>query len=239
MSPQQATQKDTESTSEKDSGLEQLLELINNWSEHKKNNPRAELREFYTAMLTADAPKLLIDTVVGQSQMAKNYMPDNEMMTGEILRLLYRITKVSTLYTKKALEETAMTSPEEFGYLNLLMRMGSPKRSDLIRESMMEYTSGLEVIKRLTENGYVEELPDSEDKRSKRISITSAGRDALVLSFPHMAKATSIVGKHISTSEKALLIIILTRLDNIHSSIQYQSKSLTLDEILELMQIST
>lgn len=237
MLPQQETEKDRESTVNNDSSLEQLLELINNWSEHKKNNPRAGLREFYTAMLTADAPELLRGTVAGQSLMAKNYMPDDDMMTGEILRLLYRIVKVSTLYSKKALEETAMTSPEEFGYLNLLVRLGSPKRSDLIRESMMEYTSGLEVIKRLTENGYVEELPDSEDKRSKRISITSEGKNALVLSYPHMAKATAIVGQHISTSEKALLIIILTRLDTIHSSIQYQSKSLTLDEILELMQI--
>ena len=60
-------------------------------------------------------------------------------------------------------------------YQMILHEMRTLEKSELIYDMISEFPCRIDVIRCLVKIGYVKELPDEEEKRSKRIQITKAG----------------------------------------------------------------
>lgn len=81
--------------------------------------------------------------------------------------------------TKSVLSESKVSSIDEYSFLLHLDYQDSFRKMELVELHNLEAPTGIEIIKRLVKNSFVDEFPDEEDKRAKRIKITSHGIEEL------------------------------------------------------------
>lgn len=163
--------------------------------------------------------------------------PDNEneipeTHTGTVLIMLitflYRYAK---LYAKKALEPSPLNTLDEYGFLATLIPQPSLTKSELIQQNLMEFTSGIEIIKRLRRNGFLEEFPDPNDGRSRRVKLTEEGKALFYGLKSDMDQVSRIVEADLADHEKGMLLPVLYRIHQFHNIIHHEDKKSTLGEI--------
>ena len=85
---------------------------------------------------------------------------------------------------KKRLNQFVTESPfatfMDFQFLFILKEHSEMTKSELIHVNNMEMSSGIEVVKRLLKQNWIEEKANPQDKRSKLIRVNTAGEDVLL-----------------------------------------------------------
>jgi MarR family transcriptional regulator, lower aerobic nicotinate degradation pathway regulator len=141
-----------------------------------------------------------------------------EVTIGRIVTFLTRYTK---LYAKKALEGSELGSIDEFVYLTyLFFRRGVEiSKMELIRANRHEKPTGMEIIRRLTALGLVEQKPSSADKRSTVLQITPAGMQALPPILERMTVVSQTLVGDLTLEEKTQLAGLLEKLEHYHQDL--------------------
>jgi len=147
-------------------------------------------------------------------------------------RFLYALHHYAKNYVKKALHDSPLQSGEEFGYLAMLLERGDLSKTELINLHINGKTSGMDIIRRLYVQGLIEEKPDAEDKRSKRVSLSQAGKGALFAAFEEMNNASFLLTVPLSSTEKLTFFHLLRKLDTFHQEMNARHRDNTLGEIL-------
>ncbi len=93
----------------------------------------------------------------------------------KFLEYITRIARLHDYYLKKFLEELPINSRIEYLFINSIASGGRVKKTDLINAHLTDYTTGMDIIKRLVNNGLLAEMPDTTDRRSKILDSTSQG----------------------------------------------------------------
>lgn len=155
---------------------------------------------------------------------------DDPTVLTMLLTYLYRYAKH---YTKKALENSSLSTLDEFGFLIALLQRDSLTKTELINLNLLEITSGIEIIKRLTKQGLLEVFPDPHDRRSRRVKLTDEGRTVLFAVIPRLQEVAHLVAADLSEAEKRFLLPILNRLNEFHAVIHHQDRRSELAEIAE------
>ncbi len=150
-----------------------------------------------------------------------------------IAKLLTYLSRYLKIYFKKGLEGTLLTTSDDFTYLAILLNKGNLTKTELILLNAHEKTSGMEVIKRLLNNGLIEQYNDESDKRSKRIILTELGKGVLFQSFEAMGKVGKIGTGHLTEPEKYQLMNLLKKLDNFHNDIYLNHREKNLSQLIE------
>lgn len=153
-----------------------------------------------------------------------------EVVLSRQISILYKFAKH---YSKKILQKTELSSLDEFGFLAALATKRNFSKSELINFNLMEMTSGIEIIKRLLRRAFIEEFPDPNDKRAKRLKITQEGLNLIVSVFNDMNKVSFIVSGNLSEFEKHQLSSILTKLENFHFEVHNNDKSSDVKTIVD------
>lgn len=197
----------------------QLVHLVNSFHAYAQQHPGASIEDFcryHLAISSLDSQKSII-----REDFSKNVL---------ISITLGRLARFADMYTKKVLEHLPLSNTDDIVYLMILDRHDSPRKSELIQQGLSEFSTGVEIIRRLLHAGLVEELPDPEDRRSKRIRLTDTGRSLLYEIYPKMGAVADIVAGSLQEQEKDLLIQILGRLDGLHQEAYQTVKTKNLDE---------
>lgn len=150
--------------------------------------------------------------------------------------LLLFLSKQFKTYTKKALTGSGMLNLEELISLALLTETPSLRKMELISRNYLETSAGVEIIKRLLKNGFIEEFDDPDDKRSKRVRITPAGTREYQQYLPRVDKAVELLGAGMPAAKKIQLINLLDELSTHHIPLYEEAKKLELDELLTKVQ---
>jgi DNA-binding MarR family transcriptional regulator len=145
--------------------------------------------------------------------------------------LVGRMAKYAYHYSKKAMLPLEFRSIEDPVYLIVIVQMGMPKKSELIYEMMAEFASGIDVINRLIKMELVEEFPDEQDRRSKRVRITPKGLEVIGQTLPVMDRVADIAYSSLTEGEKAILVGIFDKLDRYHAEHFRQSRNASFDEV--------
>ncbi len=183
-----------------------VVDLVNLWAAYEAENPDLTIEAFCIKYLAENEQRPI--------HAADQYeIPIN----GQLAAMIGRLNKYASMYFKKALAHVGMDNLEDWIYLISLQDMGTPKKSELIYEMLSEFPSGIDIIKRLVKSDLVEEFPDEQDKRSKRLKITDKGTAVLFESFPYMEKVGSMAFDTMRESEKTMVLNALKRLDNFHT----------------------
>ncbi len=147
-----------------------------------------------------------------------------------ISTLLVHMNRYAKSYSKSAIANSPFSTQDEFIYLINLRAFGSMSKMSLIKLNKQEKPAGMQTINRLISMGWVHQIDSPTDKRSKILSITSAGEYTLDNQMGKIRKATQIVTGTLTNDEKNDLIRILNKLDNFHKEIY--DKNISSDELL-------
>lgn len=151
-------------------------------------------------------------------------MEESETVESRISALLIFLNRYAKVYIKKALEDSLLLNGDDFTYLVSLLRREGISKIELIEANLQEKTSGMEVIKRLVERGYLEQRTDPTDKRSKQLFLTTTGRAALFNTFEKMTQVAQLVSGNLTQSEKLMLLQLLQKLDDFHHPLFKQAR---------------
>ena len=144
----------------------------------------------------------------------------------------YRYFRV---YVKNVLDAVPLLTFDDYISLAILAERGNMTKTDLVEDLINEKTSGMLVIKRLIDRGFVSQSDDAQDRRSRRIAITDAGMAMLRSVQPTMNQATRLFKGDLSQAEQEQLVRLLIRLDTFHRPIYLRHKDGPLDELVRLL----
>ncbi len=139
--------------------------------------------------------------------------------------LIVQMNRYAKSYSKSAIHGSEFSGQEDFIYLITLKSFGDMTKTELIKKNIHDKPSGIKIIDRLLDKGWVNQQESKSDKRSKILTITANGLDKLEEQMTKIRKATMIVAGDLSWTEKMQLIELLQKLDNFHKPIYHESVS--------------
>lgn len=142
--------------------------------------------------------------------------PSPQQMTGILLARLQRFLHLSS---KPILRTTGLGSPDEFGLLATLLFVGRCTKSQLLRQCLLELTTGSQMLKRLKEDGLIREEANPADGRSSFIQLTAKGHRVLMACFKALGAMDDPL-QALDAAERRTLLALLDKLDGHHSALQ-------------------
>jgi len=125
---------------------------------------------------------------------------------------LMHLNKDLKKQTKSVLSASNVSSIDEYSFLLHLDYQESFRKMEIIAIHNLEAPTGIEIIKRLLKNHFIEEFPDKEDKRAKRIKLTNTGKMELKKIKPKIDTIFSEFSGPLNLNEKIQLSGILDKL---------------------------
>lgn len=153
-------------------------------------------------------------TVWLNSQLFSDNKKEGHSAHDELLiafKLLY-LNKELKKQTKIVLSESNLSSVDEYSFLLHLNHQDSFRKMEIIEMHNLEAPTGIEIIKRLLKNKFVDEFADREDKRAKRIKISKKGLDVLNTVKPKIDRIFTKFTEPLNLNEKILLSGILDKI---------------------------
>jgi DNA-binding MarR family transcriptional regulator len=231
--------------------FELTIALLKAWNEFLQLHPEAGLAEFGN-YLQNNSPIPDNHDIPAESNLSSNTLRDllarpanpelaphyekEVPIENEIGILIGRMGRFVRLYAKKAFLDAGHIGLDEFGFLAGTLHMGNPRKSDIIWSNLHEPAAGGEILKRLVQQGWISESPDTEDRRARRIQITPEGIKLLNKAFFRISQVARIITKPLTRSEMTQLLRLLIKLDNFHSQFYATHKEEPFDQILHLIE---
>lgn len=204
----------------------QLVEIVNLFHEYqsKKNDTESSIADFCKDYLEKINPKIAQNTLQKMSQDFLQNNIDNQnvhlhkkiIVEGQLGRFLGMMARFSDIELKNVAQIIEVDNIEEIWYLGAMFDLKTPTKSDIIHHCISEYSSGIAVINRLIAKNYIEEYPDTQDKRAKRLKITQKGTEKLLSAFPNLETMAKDIFLPLSDVEKENLLNILSKLEHFH-----------------------
>ena len=157
-------------------------------------------------------------------------------VASQISTYLGKMGKFFSFYHKKILKQTDLTSLDELIFLVTLYPSRILSKTDLIDENILEKTTGVEIIKRLKNRGYLEESADLEDKRKKNVQLSPKGKSLVELLDEDLQQVAVVMGATLTSKEQVQLFYLLKKLDTAHRKVYMDSRDASLEEILNQFQ---
>jgi len=202
--------------------MNKTAELVRLWAAYEEKHPEADLKNFYSEQLLTDRKaekaKFLADLVPGEN-------------VSVLARLLGRLVKLHTGYAVMILKEKGIGSFEEFAILTTLIKSEQLRKSEVVNENFIELSSGLLILDRLKSKGFVAETEDQEDKRSKRVQLTTKGKKVILSCHQSMDQLNKAFYNDLHESDIKLCVEILKPLEIKYSSLWQKHRKKEFEEI--------
>ncbi len=153
-------------------------------------------------------------------------------LNGLIAMYLNFMGRYAQFYGRRVFRDSEIYSDDDWGILVSLFPNLQMKKTEVLRGCIMEKSSGNEVLKRLLKHGLIQETPHPEDRRSKLVMLTDAGRAAFMSVQNGIERLSDVVVADLTEEEKATLLHLLTKLHLFHKPIFDEADEETLGEML-------
>lgn len=159
-------------------------------------------------------------------------MPLQGNLAAQITQLLTLNYKYLRFYLKKKFKEEPVSTIDEFGFLATLLVEGSMQKKQLIDRNTMEFSSGMEIIRRLKRGQFISSRPDPSDGRAKLVSLTPQGNALIMQLLPQMGLLGQLAIAPLTPKEQKQLHYLLQKLNVYHNPIFYQAHEEDMQTIL-------
>lgn len=197
------------------SATKNLLEIVQQYAAYEQTHPKGDVQGFYDwASQQLSQTKMADVMQIGnQDAHATNGVDAPEAAIGILLSML---NKYARNYSKIAMGNLPINTPEEFGYLAKLSTHAHMTKTELATSGMDGKTTGVEIINRLMQHQLISEKDNPQDKRSKLLTLTTKGRKVLAECYLQMGKVSHFVAGNLTHNEKLTLKKILLKLEAFH-----------------------
>jgi len=215
-----------------------IFDLLNYLDEYEKSVQDVETKlsttDFIGYLNTVHQPDtLVVDKIRGGKEAWKAWQNNESKMATNVSILVSLLFRYAKMYSRKALKDSGIKTVDEFSLLITLLTHESISKQELIREQVLEKTSGIEILNRLIRQGYIQQFAGAKDRRSKLLKITEEGTKELMRILPKMNLVSKIVVGNLSNSEQNLLSYLMRKLDHFHNNIFMNEKDAELADILD------
>lgn len=126
-------------------------------------------------------------------------------------KMMY-LSKTLKKQAKLIFADSGVSSIDEYSMLLHLHHQDSFRKMELVEMHNLEAPTGIEIIKRLVKNKYVEEFPDQSDRRARRIRITNLGSKELQTLQPRLDAIFANFSNPLELNERIQLSGLLDKL---------------------------
>lgn len=201
-----------------------LLPYLEEFEDQQKGDSVAE----FIAWLQ-NSPELSTLETVHPSTVVSSHA-GTSVQIAHLLGLSYKYIK---FYFKKGFKESLLQTTEDFAFLATLNHFGDMRKNELIQVNTSEFTSGMEVIRRLERNGLIESFLDTEDRRARRVQLTRKGLEVFHRALPMINDIGDFATASLSDAECKRLLELLSELNHFHNPIFHQAKNHSISEIVQ------
>ncbi|MBS0031863.1 MarR family winged helix-turn-helix transcriptional regulator [Chitinophaga sp. 22321] len=151
---------------------------------------------------------------------------------GVLAGLIGKTSGLHTTYARMAVKEIPDIELEWFYLLNVINFKREAKKTDAISLSMMEQSTGIDILNRMKKKGLITEKNDPADKRARLVSLTDKGKALLVQIGFHLYKVSYLLYHDIKGEDKQQLIDLLTETVDKQEQIRTNIKNRGIDEMI-------
>jgi len=203
--------------------MEDVIEVLQRWSEYRKDHPGTGFEDFCRYYLAGQQVK--------RPKGAGAKKPQPVDTDGMFMMSVSRSTLAFWVYMRMALRDTALPTIEDIMLCSALYQLGESRKTDVINHAMMEISTGTGNLNRLIEKGFVGERIDPDDKRSKLLTLSDTGTTVLLQCFAKAKLAREIFLADLTEDDKKLVANILSPLQEKQSRLAIARKGKSIEEI--------
>lgn len=148
---------------------------------------------------------------------------------------ILRIARFEEFYIRKYLVDLPLNSRLEYLFLHTIDNLEKARKTDLINIHLVEYTTGMDTIRRLVNNKFIYELPDAEDRRAKNLVLTNEGTELLKKANKLMEEARNAFFACINPNKWKKTLPVLKEISEFHNNIYLNHYDKPFAEISNLM----
>lgn len=205
-----------------------ILPLVAQWEAFVKANAGSTVDDFAKWVLLKERPQPkttvpttpFYDPLLKEAQLEGDY-PSIPTSQGLAIHIVIRLFKAIRFYFKPTLQKHGFKSLEEFLFLATLSWKDNISKKTLCRTNMTDIPTGIDIIKRLIQQGLVDELENPEDKREKLLQATDLGKQRLFQLFSDPEETADVMAD-MNTEERLLFMRMIDRLNNFHTKVYHQ-----------------
>ncbi len=220
---------------------DQIQQLIGFWQEFEKSTIRPDLSKFGDWLknhFRKESNLLNIEKVEARYSDEEYIIEEIAAVPikHQIISLFSRLARMQDFYAKKFFDGLPINSLLEFNFLFSINKNISLKKKEIIGLHLVEYSTGIDILKRLIKLQLVMESRDELDKRSKRLKVTSEGKKVLIEALIRMNKINDLFFIEFSDQDLEPLLPILNLLDNHHNKLFSSSGSNSSFNLLQILE---
>lgn len=188
------------------------------WKAFEKEYPNGSLTDFGVWLIRKDvSPGLTTEkkkdtTPIITKQQVSGRMNQSDMV-GIFISRLYRFLRMAS---KDLLAQHEVSSIDEFALLATLLVHPGMTKTELLKQNLMEITTGSEMLKRFVARKWLLQQRDKTDKRITRLSLSSKGQQIIFACMQTLDNIEDILSP-LKNEERITLYKLLDRLDAFHS----------------------
>ena len=193
--------------------------VLTAWEHFCEDHPQGSLREFGSWLLhrldplgqTSPLPDS--EPVLKSGQRLSEAFGDEDFLTSFFVGRLNRYAKS---YAKPIMTEYGFASADEFLFLSLIAQMNMPTKKEVCIANATEFTTGIDILRRLLKHDLIQETPDERDGRAKRLSLTEKGFHTVNQVYEQLAQLHNNVLADLDGVERTHFLQTLKYLNNYH-----------------------
>ncbi len=213
-------------------------DLITYWQQYEEQVDKSSIKDFGRWLATRSWNTGNSDTsddtdALPSKDLDTNEVPDAHLRQ-QFVSVLSKLSKCQDFYAKKFLDGLPINSLLEYHFLFSLNKSNVLKTIDIISMNMVEYTTGIDIIKRLNKLNLVTVFRDTLDKRNKKIKITSEGKKVLLEAMLRMNRMYEVYLGLLQKRNYGIALNILDKLNKFHTPLFVQSNNKSYFEIIQM-----
>ncbi len=206
--------------------MSQLVELIKKWELFIAEQPGCSTLAFALWLLAENTAKSAVRKSSPDSDEPSLHGDDpefdkyagNQKTSMQGAYLIGKMNQYVSYYTKPMMKKHGLHSLDDFGYLQNIRYFANITKTKACELMLQEITTGVDIIKRLIKNGFIEENVNEGDKREKLLQLSLKGDAVLNVMYMEFLKLPDTLGT-LSNTDRETLLQWLQQLDVFHENV--------------------
>lgn len=223
----------------KESGYETIIKLINFWDEYERTNDVVSFEAFgvwLSSETKKQAPKEAVKKQTRNEDLPEYLYYKNSLDKRMIFSdLISRIARYQEFYIRKFLGALPINTRLEYLFLYTIRLMGTANKTNVINLHLVDFSTGMDIIRRLVSQGFLTESVDNSDKRAKVLQITEEGEKILDEANQKINEEKNMFFSGFQENKWRKLLPVLEEINDFHNHIYLNHNEKNDAELMNLI----